>query len=123
MYKLKIIISISIFSSLLIGTSVIKNQTRDIEKKIHNLSKYIYSKKKDFKESQLDFFYLSSPLIVEQKIRHIDINKYIPMDRSNIFSNLESFNELKKKYVNHEKKYKKKKKKKTFQHKSNKLLF
>tara|TARA_B100000242_G_C42858948_1_gene398745 strand:- start:208 stop:528 length:321 start_codon:yes stop_codon:yes gene_type:complete len=106
MYKLKIIISISIFSSLLIGTSVIKNQTRDIEKKIHNLSKYIYSKKKDFKESQLDFFYLSSPLIVEQKIRHIDINKYIPMDRSNIFSNLESFNELKNKYVNHEKKYK-----------------
>ena len=33
MYKFKIFLSISIFSILLIGTSIIKNQTREIEKK------------------------------------------------------------------------------------------
>ena len=33
MFRLKIFISIIIFSSLLFGTSIIKNQTREIEKK------------------------------------------------------------------------------------------
>ena len=37
MLKIKFLISILIFSSLLIATSVIKNQTREIEKKIDNL--------------------------------------------------------------------------------------
>ncbi len=35
MLKIKFLISILIFSSLLIATSVIKNQTREIEKQIY----------------------------------------------------------------------------------------
>ena len=35
MFKIKILLSIIIFSSLLFGTSIIKNETREIEKKIH----------------------------------------------------------------------------------------
>ena len=40
MFKFKILISITIFSFLLIGTSSIKNETRELEKKINILSKY-----------------------------------------------------------------------------------
>ena len=50
MLKIKFLISILIFSSLLIATSVIKNQTREIEKKIYNLSNIIHTKEKDFKK-------------------------------------------------------------------------
>ena len=32
MFKFKILISVGIFSLLLIGTSIIKNQTRELEK-------------------------------------------------------------------------------------------
>ena len=103
MYKIKILFSIIIFTTLLVVTSFIKNQTRVIEKKIYNLGKIIYVKEKDYKESQLDFFYLTSPLIVEQKIKHLDKTQYVPMDNSKIFLDLEAFIGLKKKYVNYEK--------------------
>ena len=67
MFKIKILISITIFSSLLVFTSIIKNQTREIEKKIFNLSKLNSFKEKDLNESQLDFSYLTSPSIIEKK--------------------------------------------------------
>ncbi len=41
MFRIKILISVVIFSSLLILTSFIKNQTRIIEKKIFNISKTV----------------------------------------------------------------------------------
>ena len=68
MFKIKILISITIFSSLLVFTSMIKNQTREIEKKIFNLSKLNIFKEKDLKESQLDFSYLTSPSMIEKKL-------------------------------------------------------
>ena len=46
MYKVKILISIIVFISLLVCTSVIKNETRDIEKKIYDLAKIIDIKRK-----------------------------------------------------------------------------
>ena len=55
MLKLKIIVSVLIFSFLLISTSTIKNQTREIEKKIFSLNNKILNKEKDLNESQLDF--------------------------------------------------------------------
>ena len=77
MFKIKIFISILTFSILLIVTSIIKNQTREIEKKIFNLSKVIKIKEKDLNESQLDFSYLSSPFIIHNKIKLIDKEKYV----------------------------------------------
>ena len=100
MFKIKILISISIFSILLIGTSIIKNQTRDLEKKIYNLSKIVFLKEKDLKESQLDFFYLTSPSMIEQKIERLDREEYLPMEYSKIFLSLTSFMDLKSKIVN-----------------------
>ncbi len=99
MLKLKFLISIVIFSSLLVGTSFIKNQTREIEKEILLLNKVIFKQEKDYMESQLDFSYLTSPAIIEKKVKHLDKQKYIPMEFSNIFLSMSDFLDLKSKFV------------------------
>ena len=99
MFRLKIFISIVIFSTFLILTSLIKNKTREVEKKIFNLNLKINVKEKDFVESQLDFSYLTSPAMIESKIEQLDYYKYQPMEYSKIFLNLSNFLDLKKKFV------------------------
>ncbi len=94
MFKIKIFVSIIIFSILLIATSIIKNQTRETEKKILNLSKIIKIKEKDLNESQLDFSYLSSPMIIHDKIKLIDNVKYVTMEYSKIFLSMSNFLDL-----------------------------
>ena len=107
MFKFKIISSISIFVFLLIGTSYIKNQTREIEKKIFSLSKIIHNQEKNLSELQLDYSYLSSPSIIEMKVENLGINQYFPIENSKIFLSITSFTDLQNKFVvkkNHEKK-------------------
>ena len=107
MFKFKIIFSISIFVFLLIGTSYIKNQSREIEKKIFSLSKIIHSQEKNLSELQLDYSYLSSPSIIEKKIENLEHNKYSPIQNSKIFLSIVSFTDLQNKFVikkDHEKK-------------------
>ncbi len=112
MYKIKFLISVIIFTSLLFGTSIIKNQTREIEKKIYNLNKTIHFKEKDLNESQVEFSYLTSPSIIQKKIEHLDFVKYSPMDYSRIYLDMFSFIEIDRKFVtqenNNEEKIKKK---------------
>ena len=100
MFKIKIIISLLFFSSLLFGTSIIKNETREIEKNIYQLNKKINQKEKNLNESQLDFFYLTSPLMIEKKIKNLDIERYLPMEYSKIFLSILNFNNLQNKYAN-----------------------
>ena len=100
MFRIKILISIIIFSSLLVFTSIIKNQTREIEKKISNLSKVNNFKNKDLNESQLDFSYLTSPSMIEKRVKEVNFIEYFPMDYSKIFLDISSFTDLKKKFVN-----------------------
>ena len=64
----KFIISAVIFTSLLIITSVIKNQSRILEKKIINLNSSVISKSKNLSETQLDYYYLTSPSEIEKRI-------------------------------------------------------
>ena len=99
MFKIKIFVSVITFSILLIVTSIIKNQTRETEKKILNLSKIIKTKENDLNESQLDFTYLSSPLIIHDKIKLIDNEKYVTMEYSKIFLSMSSFLDLQNKLV------------------------
>ena len=99
MFKFKIISSITIFVFLLIGTSYIKNQTREIEKRIFSLSKTIHNQEKNLSELQLDFSYLSSPSIIEMKIENLEHVKYLPIQNSKIFLNISSFNDLQNKFV------------------------
>ena len=111
MFKIKIFISIVTFSLLLIITSIIKNQTRELEKKINNLNKIIFLKEIDFNETQLDYTYLTSPLIIENKIKRLDVIEYIPMEYSKIFISMKSFLNLQNKLVNKTNQNEKKKKK------------
>ena len=107
MFKFKIIFSTSIFVFLLIGTSYIKNQSREIEKKIFSLSKIIHSQEKNLSELQLDFSYLSSPAMIEMKIENLDYNQYFPIQNSKIFLSITSFTDLQNKLAikkDHEKK-------------------
>ena len=91
MSKFKIFISIIFFSFLLIGTSAIKNETRELEKKINVLTKAYAQKERNFNEVQLDYYYLTSPSMIEMKIEHLGLKKYLHMEHSKIFLSMENF--------------------------------
>ena len=85
MFKFKIIIPTIIFLILLIVTSMIKNQTRIIEKKLYKLNKKISLTEKDINESQLDFHFLTSPAQIEKKVKILGQNNYLPIKNSKYF--------------------------------------
>jgi len=97
MPKIKLIISICIFSVLLGATSVIKTQTRIIEKNIYKIDAKILAIEKDLHETELDYSYLSSPENLSEKIQDLAFIEYIPMDFSRIYLNYRDFTDSKKK--------------------------
>ena len=100
MLRTKFIITSIIFIIFLIITSAVKNKTRILEKKITNLSNDILLKRKDFNETQLDFYYLSSPKEVEKKLNIIGFNDYSPISNSKIFLNISDFTKINNKISN-----------------------
>ena len=70
------------------------NKIKEISKKIEGLLVKV--------ESQLDFSYLTSPSIIEDKIKYLDIKEYHPMDFSKIFLSLSSFEKLQNKFATQE---------------------
>ena len=112
MSKINLVISIFIFSILLSITSAIKNKTRIIEKSIYKIDSKIVSIEKDLQETELDYFYLSSPNYLSKKIKDLSFIEYIPMDFSRIYLNYKDFIDSQKKItileMNDEKKTKKK---------------
>ena len=74
MFKSKFFLSAIIFLFFLIATSIIKNQTRVIEKKLYKLNERIILAEKDINESQLDFYFLTSPAQIEKKIKLLALN-------------------------------------------------
>jgi len=112
MPKIKLIISLCIFSILLSITSAIKNQTRIIEKSIYKIDRKIAVIEKDLHETQLDYFYVSSPGYLSKKIKQLAFIEYVPMDFSRIYFNYRDFTDSQKKItilkINNEKKTQKK---------------
>ena len=109
MFKTKIILTSIIFTTFLIFTSAVKNKTRIIEKKLTNLHNIVLLKKKDLNESQLDYYYLTSPTEIERRLNLIGFNNYHPIAYSKIFLNISDFNHLQNKLSSlNEKKTKKK---------------
>ena len=100
MFRSKIIICITIFTTFLVFTSAIKNRTRIIEKQISHLNNKILFKKKDFNEAQLEFYYLSSPAEIEKKLSLIGFSNYQPIKYSNIFFKISDFDNIQKKFSN-----------------------
>ena len=91
MLKTKFIVSLLIFSFLLFFTSVIKNKTRVIEKKIVLAETNINNLKQSLNESQIDFFYLTSPKILKEKLQFLTSEEYEHMTFSKIYLDYESF--------------------------------
>ena len=100
MFNTKFLISTFIFISFLVITSAIKNKTRIIEKQISNLNLKILSKQKDINETQLDFYYLSSPKEIEKKLHLIGFNNYKPIKHSNIYFDITEFYKIHNKISN-----------------------
>ena len=97
MFRSKTIITSIIFLILLIFTSVIKNQTRIIEKKLYFLNETIALKERDINESQLDFYFLSSPAELEKKVKTLGLYNYSTIEKSKIFLNFSKFSNIQKK--------------------------
>lgn len=100
MFKTKIIISITIFVGFLVITSIIKNQTRIIEKQISNLNSKIIFKEKNYNETQLEFYYLTSPAQIEKKLNIIGFDNYQPISHSKIFFHISDFINIQNKFSN-----------------------
>jgi len=91
MSRVKLISLFLVFSTLLGVTSLVKNKTRVIEKKIYKADRRIAIIEKDLHETELDYFYLSSPKNLSTKIDDFSSIKYIPMDFSRIYLNYINF--------------------------------
>jgi len=100
MPRTKLIMSITIFVTFLLITSAIKNKTRIIEKQISYLNKDILIKEKNLNETELDFFYLTSPTELEKKLNLIGINNYKPIQYSNIYFNISDLSKIQNKISN-----------------------
>ena len=100
MFRAKLIISIMVFVTLLIITSIIKNKTRIIEKQISNLHKAILVKEKNLNEAELDFYYLSSPTELEKKLDLLGFYDYQPIKYSNIYFDISDFSKIQNKLSN-----------------------
>tara|TARA_B100000963_G_scaffold111424_1_gene97007 strand:- start:20926 stop:21264 length:339 start_codon:yes stop_codon:yes gene_type:complete len=97
MFNSKFVFSTTIFISFLILISFIKNESRILEKKILSLNSKILLKEKNLSETQLDFFYLTTPYEIEKKLKVEDIKKFEPIHHSKIFNGIHNFiNEEKK---------------------------
>ena len=94
MFKTKYLVSILIFMALLIFTSAVKNETRLIEKQILILKEKVLQKEKNVNETQLDFYYLTSPAEIEKKINLIGLKFYKPIEHSKIFFDISIFDKI-----------------------------
>ena len=91
MPKSKLIISIIAFSFLLFLKSIIKNKTRVIEKDILTYKKKISKLDRELYESQLDFYYLTSPKKLQEKMSFLTNEHYQYMDISKIYLDYNNF--------------------------------
>ncbi len=100
MFNTKFLISTVIFVFFLIITSAVKNKTRIIEKNISELNIKIFNKNKNINESQLDFYYLTSPSEIEKRLNNLGIENYQPISFSKIFLEISDFTKIQHKISN-----------------------
>ena len=100
MFNSKLFFSLAVFTFFLIITSLVKNQSRIIEKQIKGLNIKIIAKEKNISEAEMEFSYLSSPNEIEKKFNSGDLEKFEPIKYSNIFYDVHDFNILEKKLSN-----------------------
>lgn len=91
MINKKLLLSFIAFSILMVFTSAIKTQTRILEKNISIFENKITILKNDIHESQLDYYYLSSPEYISEKIKKYSNQEYLTIDFSRIYFGIDQF--------------------------------
>jgi len=91
MFKKTLIISLSIFLILMIFTSRVKHETRNLEKKINKINKEIVILKKQLSDAETDFVYLSNPAQLKKHLILLEKKDYFPYDYSRIFQSTDQF--------------------------------
>ena len=91
MFRKSVIISLSIFFILMIFTSIVKNNTRNIEKDIGKLGREVSILEKKLADSKIDFIYLSTPEKLIEKLNDLNDTNYLSYDYSRIFFSTKDF--------------------------------
>ena len=91
MFKKSLILSLAVFFTLMIITSVIKNKTRNLEKEIEKINKEVAFLEKQLSDAEIDYIYLSSPEKLKKYLSPLGKEKYISFDHSRIFFSTEQF--------------------------------
>tara|TARA_X000000368_G_C22990002_1_gene693913 strand:+ start:742 stop:1071 length:330 start_codon:yes stop_codon:yes gene_type:complete len=91
MFNKKLFISLIIFSGLMFFASIIKNETRIIEKSIAKYKNNISKLENKLHEAELDYHYLSSPSILSSNIKEFSDEDYSSIKHSSIYFSLEQF--------------------------------
>ena len=91
MFKKSLILSLTVFFTLMVITSVIKNKTRNLEKKIEKINKEIAFLEKQLSDAEIDYIYLSGPEKLTKYLSTFNKEKYLSFDYSRIFFSTEQF--------------------------------
>ncbi len=91
MFKKSLIFSLTVFFTLMIITSVIKNKTRNLEKEIEKINKEVTLLEKELSDAQIDYIYLSSPKKLKKYLSTLGKEEYLSFDHSRIFFSIEQF--------------------------------
>ena len=91
MFKKSLIFSLTIFFTLMIVTSLIKNKTRNLEKKIEKINKEVAFLEKQLSDAEIDYIYLSSPNKLKKHLFTLGKEEYLSFDHSRIFFTTEEF--------------------------------
>jgi len=94
--KKKLIISL-IYLSFFIAIPIVKNESRQIEKQIQIYEGQIFSLEKNLLEASLEYQYLSSPAVLNDKVEKNLDQKYNSLDLSQIYLSIENFKSEQKK--------------------------
>ena len=100
MFSSKFMFKVLIILVFLTLTSIVKNQSRLLEKKISNLYSIVLAKEKNLSETQLDFYYLTSPAEIEKNFKSNKKSEFRPIAQSKIFMNIKDYTSLEKKLSN-----------------------
>ena len=82
---------ILVYISFFITISIIKNESRLIEKKIHSYRSQIFYLEKNLLEANLEYQYLTSPAVLSDTVEKNIDQKYNNLDLSQIYLNIEDF--------------------------------
>jgi len=76
---------------LMVLISILKTQTRILEKNIFSYKKKIDKLENNLYEAQIDYYYLSSPSSISKKIQNHTDNNYQSISYSEIYFSIDQF--------------------------------